>query len=171
VLNTEREHITRQGPIIRGSVGWRSDFDGSTVDARLDNAIAAASSGDHIAIESVGYSDDRTVSKRLALEGTHKLPAGGATLEGASWTFTEAVVLKLFQADSSSSISLTGSYSQLSEARVGGSITVSNDLVTIAQVAGSGSITFESGTSGGIVDGSSGVSVTDNGTNTVGDIA
>jgi len=126
-------------------------YSGSDPDARLDNALSAASSGETIYLEATTYDIDRTISSALTLVGGSSHNITG-TIINATWTFN-------------------GNYITLKNVFLGGTISVTSKRVSIYDVS-SGSVTFESGTDKCIIDTSTAVSVTDNsGSNTIGDIA
>jgi hypothetical protein len=159
---------------IGTSQRYASAFDGADPDARLDNALSAASNGDIIYLEAGDYTSNRTISTKCAIIGPQgfEIPPGGASFNiSGDWTFgaegaLERVVL------SSNTITFTEPYSYLDTARSasGGSIVVDADHCRVLNMA-EGSVTFNSGTKQGLVDSSTNVAVTDNGTNTTGDIA
>jgi hypothetical protein len=51
---------------------YAGEFSGSDPDARLDNCLSAASTGDVIYLESATYTNSRTISKRVQLIGTNR---------------------------------------------------------------------------------------------------
>lgn len=173
-VTTEDADIT--GGAVIGDYHHASRYDGADGDARLTNALSAASEGDTIYLENLLYEDDRTITQdKIALVGTGR--GGGGDGQGSdligTWTFNstrgriENLGGGLGVAGESGAITFNGF--QLYRGGYGGDITVSGDSVIITEMF-SGTVTFQSGTSGGIVDASSGVTVTDNGTNTVGDV-
>lgn len=146
-------------------------YDGADADARLDNAIAAASAGEAINLEGATYTADRTISTELTLIGT-----GGRTLSGtnidASWTLSARILIK--QVDSEPSASFT--FDTILSGMINCGINVNADITVDAdrfRYIGNhgGDVTFNSGTSAGIIDGNTLTSITDNGSNTVGDNA
>ena len=164
--------VENDSPIIKP---WT--FEGVDADDRLDNALAAASDGDVIQLENEIYFDDRTISGRLSIIGTDG-SFGGGFIDSATWTLNDRIQLVnvgLANNLSSGEVVLNNRFCVITHAITSNdvTITVSADDVVISELRGfgGGSVLFEEGTSGGIIDTSSNVSVTDNGTNTVGDIA
>lgn len=170
-VSTEREHITRNSPIVVGSVGWRSDFDGADADTRLDNAINAAQNGDTIYLEPREYSDSRSISKAaLWFIGTGTGSRAENTYITGGWTFnSQYTSLKNARIDTNA-LTLDGFGHIVKNCRPNAGITVNVDECRLSSLQ-RGSVTFASGTSKCIIDASTDVAVTDNGTNTVGDIA
>jgi hypothetical protein len=141
-------------------------FDGADADARLDNALAARSNKKKLLVlEAETYNQDRTFNNPINIRGlsdpfdgteinatyTFNLRSSAAGLTNGTLVFTNrARARDMFNCD----ITIDN----------GNDRTILNELIL-------GSVTFASGTSLGIVDSSASVSVTDNGTNTVGDIA
>ena len=158
---------------VVGNYHFAGAYDGSDADARLGNAISAASTGETIVLESADYGTDRTFSKKLTLVGSGIFTTTGTgTVLNASWTFDDRVAI--FRLSTTSGASAT--FNTISSAwcnsliNADTSITVASDNFRFTSNFG-GDLTFNSGTSGGIVDACSQTTVTDNGTNTVGDIA
>ena len=146
---------------------YAGGYDGSDVETRLDNALAAASDGDVIYLESASYDSTRTVTTRVKFEGTNEATSG-ADIAG-DWTLPEF---------SGVTVRISGSLTLKNQGFVFGNthaadITVTGSNCRLIGLQGNGAttITFESDTSNGIIDSSSRVSITDNGSNTVGDIA
>jgi len=174
--------LTNVGAITIEQIGserlYAGAFDGSDPDQRLDAALSAATDGDIIFLENALYDADRTISKLVLLLGTglQQTPsgAGQGTTIGAAWTLDvgRSVVQRAVM-NASASISLTGRFSKLIrvQGRASNSpITVSADDTLISQ-GESLDVTYESGTANGIIDTVTNGTVTDNGSNTVGDIA
>jgi len=139
-------------------------FDGVDADARLDNALSAASSGDTVYLENMTYQTDRTISTKVALIG-----AGPEdSVIDAVWTTSERMSLSKLTLEQSLEIGTPGSF--ITDINVNGSINVNSDRNVLSGLIG-GSVTFSDGTNINIIDASTNVSITDNGTNTVGDIA
>lgn len=59
----------------------------------------------------------------------------------------------------------------ISDCVITGTVNIDEDIARVTDVTGGGEIVFTSNTSGRIVDASAGIKVTDNGSNTIGDIA
>jgi len=171
-VNTVRGHITRQSPILIGADGFRSDFDGADIDARLDAALSAASSDDILILESGGYTTDRTISTELRLIGSGVI-GSNIVLIDANWTFDAQIVIDGVVLSGDNEITINGSNSAYvnTDNPTSSSITVQSGGFRYIGNRG-GEVTFESGASGGIVDGCSNTGFTDNdGGNTQGDIA
>jgi hypothetical protein len=144
-------------------------YDGGDVDARLDNALSDLNQGDTLYLEASTYVDDRTITtNRVRVVGSGRGGEGDATQldNTTTWTFDSA----RGQIQNLTGGSLVAGGATLIKNVYLMDITVPNPNVIICDSFG-GSVTFESGTSNGIVDTCSGTTVTDNGTNTVGDIA
>lgn len=148
---------------------WASTFDGADVDARLDAAIAAASDNEVIYLESGTYTDDRTISTVLTFIAPGR---GTSPTINANWTLNgQGSVLQFCRFDGTNGSITLGTRQCLV---TGGnhtsapSITVQDDECIITENDNL-SVTFESGTSNGVVDSNTRVTVTDNGSNTVGD--
>jgi len=144
-------------------------FAGSDPDTRLDNALSAASTADVIYLENATYNADRTVSSTaVTLRGTDNSINSGTELK-ASWTFNNPVCIIGINSGSSATITAEGNNSVIRDC--------STTDVTFQGSGGlaygllGGSVTFASGTSGGLVDSCrNGTSATDNGSNTEGDL-
>jgi hypothetical protein len=160
------QSVDTGGAVINDEYYFASRFDGGDADTRLDNALSAASNGKTIYLESATYGNDRTISTEVDLVGVHG--TSGTEID-ASWTMQSNVSLRHILFASTASLSL-GFLNRLSDCLGTASVTVTSNRVRIWGCDDL-SVTFESGTSEGIVDASTRVSVTDNGTNTVGDIA
>jgi len=160
---------TRTERIGSGTYHFAGDYSGGDPDTRLGNAISAASDGDVIFIEPLTYVSNRTIPKPLTFQGASQ----SKTVIDCDWTLGGSrSSVKNINIPSSGSINAdAGQLSILNCFNSTSSvITVSADLFRYVGNRGA-NITFENGTSGGIVDACTGTSVTDNGTNTVGDIA
>ena len=163
---------TRTETIGANEYHYAGDYDGGDADARLKAAITAATEGDCIHLETAEYTDTLTIRKPLSLIGTIR--------SGTGTNFTGSGTLRLEERSSElKNIRITDSYTvNFSAARSvgdniienGSGIIVSSVEVTLTRIS-TGTVTFESGTSSGIVDSSTKISVTDNGSNTVGDIS
>jgi hypothetical protein len=147
--------------------------DGADADARLDNALSDKSSGQTIFLESANYSKDRTIDSvnKVDIKGTGISSQHSDIDAGASWTY-EVIrgVISDFHLSSDSSLTVSGAVVHVDNVSGGGSITVDADRVILTRLDAI-SVTFASGTSNGVVDASTNTTVTDNGSNTVGDIS
>jgi len=176
-VNTDSASVTNQ--LDAGSVNTKElakdrlyarGFNGAGPVQRLDNALSTATDGDVVYLENATYDTNRTISERVILSGTN--PAGrgpsGTKIE-ADWTISsEGAILENFLLVGT--LTLLSRRNTIRQCRFIGSVSVQGDESRIYG-AYDGSVTFASGTSEGIIDTSIDVSVTDNGSNTVGDIA
>jgi hypothetical protein len=162
-LSTEK---ILSGPIFAGNK------DGSTPDDRLDNAISDANPRDTIRLENDTYTANRSISKELQFVGG-SANFNGTNVEAADWTLDERCAIIRVSFIINSSIKVNGQYTHIGSSAIDlndAPITVNaNNFRYIGNVGGQ--ITFDSSTNRGIVDGCSDTTVTDNGSNTVGDIA
>ena len=148
-----------------------SDRHYASNDSDLDAILTNVSDGDKILLGNSDFEEDRTFSDRVSIEGI----AGenrGTTISG-TWTIQSrgGRVDNIGFIGSDGGLVIDTDRVVVSRVRIGpGVIDVKDDECILSMLVG-GSVTFESGTSDGIVDSSTGVSVTDNGNNTVGDIA
>ena len=147
---------------------YAGGYDGSGPDARLDNALSAANRGDRILLENATYSDNRTIEDRHNLSGTGM--RNGTEITG-SWDIGTSQLDHVRLSD----VGITsGGFNVISHfsGNTGSSITVTGDRSVIGPAFGGNmSLIFESGTSNNIIDSVAEVAVTDNGSNTVGDIS
>jgi hypothetical protein len=151
---------------------YAGSYNGSDADARLDNALAAASDGDEIYLEKATYSADRSISQSIDFQGPSSYALGSAIGSGTTWTLDNKV--SLYKIRVQGSVVVSGSRCRVGQLYGQGSIDISGNTAILTELNGEGgpmTVTFQSGTSGGIVDSSSFISVTDSGSNTVGDIA
>lgn len=159
---------------ITSDYHYAGAYDGADPDARLDNALSAASITDTIYLENASYTADRTVSTRLKIVGTFGTFIQGSWIDGATWTFSDRPVIDSLEMDNNATINLNGtSYSVVQNCflrTTSDSIVIDGDSARLWGLGGPGEIVFNAGTSGGIVDASQGLTVTDDGSNTVGDI-
>ncbi|WP_225334244.1 twin-arginine translocation signal domain-containing protein [Halomicrobium urmianum] len=130
--------------------GWfyAGAYDGSDPDSRLDNALSdAPSEGSLIFLEPMEYSSNRSF--------------GGITLVGTGIRYQDSTYV-------TGDWTVSGPETAVERVWLGGSITVDQPDCLLTKIRGNGSITFSSGTSGGVADTIVGVPVTDNGSNTIG---
>jgi hypothetical protein len=141
-------------------------------DSELDTAVSESVDGDVIYLGNATFSDDRTLSKRLALIGTAGPFARGTTIEGA-WTLNERIAIKRIP-ETRETITLSNRLCNLRDCGLSStpSPTVQINANKCSVIGcNAGSVTFASGTTDGLVDAcSNGTTVTDNGSNTVGDL-
>jgi len=156
---------------VSGATRYASAHSGANADVRLGNAISAANGGDTIVLENTSY-NSVTISKSLKITGSISVN-GAAIANGETWTFD------------------TADHSAVEGLNIKGTLVADQFNMTIKDCGGFGNqenitvnqsnvkvlgctqlnVTYQSGTTKGIVDSSSNVTVTDNGTNTIGDIA
>ena len=152
-------------------------FDGGTAEERLTNALSAADNGDKLILENGNiYNDSRTISKNVELEGTDKssTASDGVFLSSAVWTLSGEVTVNgvgIVGSDGGGIVA-DSQYCSMEDilffSTGATDITVSADNVILTEIKGPGTVTFESGTTGGEIGITTGdVSITDNGTNSV----
>jgi hypothetical protein len=142
-------------------------------DSELDDALQNAVDGDTIIIGNNSFATNRTIDKRVRLISSGGFVSSGSRITG-DWTFSVAVYCDglRFAADTITTITGDG----------GVYMCCSNENETTTEfiVEGFGNsfigfrrtnFTFKSVSDRNIVDSSTIIAVTDNGTNTVGDIA
>lgn len=140
-------------------------------DAELDTVLSNATKGEWIYLGPNTYSTNRTIGQRgltFVATGT-----GSSSVElSADWTLA-ATDIVLDGLAISGSVTVDGGVCVIqnsNHAFTMGGITVNADEFRFVNNR-KGDVTFASGTGGGIVDSCSNTTVTDNGSNTVGDIA
>jgi len=154
---------------VSGNQHYASEYNGVDVDARLDNVLAVAQDGDRIWLEPGGeYNNDRTINTQVMFCGAAEAAGDSPRIFGDWTTNTEFISFKHIRIDGSLTINQTNTIIGGSNPGAG-DIIVDGDNARIALVR-DGTVTFNSGTSGGVIDSSTGVDVVDNGTNTVGDL-
>lgn len=127
--------------------------------------------GDVLVLGAADFTTDRTFSERLKVVGTGSFTNG--TRIQADWTFDDRITIRDIEfLDAGQRVTLNGQGSSVIGGGGGSSsewfVNADDCIVTHLN---SCSVTFASGTSGGLVDSCTGTTVTDNGTNTTGDIA
>jgi hypothetical protein len=159
-----------KGLSVRGPNGWHWGFDGNDPDDRLDNALDIVGDGFTIYLEAAEYTKDRQIGagqKGATFVGTSAVYANSNdTVINANWDIYQGAIK---QARIAGEITFTGGSSKVMDLRSVGDITIGTNKCIIYGISG-GTVTFESGTSGGIIDTCTGVSVVDNGNNKIGDI-
>ena len=157
--------------IGRSQYHYAGDYDGNGPNERLDAAINASSAGDAIYLENARYDESRTVDKSLRLIGSSELFEGTEISDDdVVWTFNARVFLEKVGLVRNAKFVLN-ERSVLSWIYSGGEEVEVNGIDTRIIGCRQLDVIFAEDTSGGIVDASTGVTVTDNGNNTVGDIA
>jgi hypothetical protein len=136
-------------------------------DSELDTVISNSSQNDHVKLSNSTFSDARTISKELTLSGTHQ---SGTRIQ-ADYTLSDRIMITQVVVDGST-LTFDARFCRLhrSQGADGPSIQVNANEGMITECVGY-DVTFASGTDDGIVDSSSRMTVTDNGTNTVGDLS
>lgn len=139
-------------------------------DAELDDVLSEANDGDTVRLGNATFSTNRTITTQLRIVGSGGIYIGGTKVTG-DWTIDTACLLDgvNWGAGTTTTISSVGSriVNAANEDASTTTFTVSNNDNIIAGFR-RGDITLQSGTSGNVVDSSTAVTVTDNGTNTVG---
>lgn len=143
----------------------------ATGDSELDAVLSASGDRNTIHIGDEDLTDARTGDDSVP-RGRHFVFPGGRFRDvniSGEWEVSERT--RIEGAGIREDMTVAGGQVTLEHCSISGaSVTVQSDDF-IGYALEGGSITFESGTSSGIVDVSTGVSVTDSGNNTVGDIA
>ena len=140
-------------------------------DSELDDVLDNASSGDVIYLGKGPFSSARTITQdRLSFIGTNR-----EGLISADWTIDAShVIFDRVGLDGSTTITFNdiqcGWFNSIALSSSGSLLNVQDDNFR-AHGLFLFAVEFGDGTDGGIVDSSTGTSVTDNGSNTVGDIA
>ena len=171
------KHESIEAKTIANDYIYAGAFDGSNADARLDEALSAASNGDVVMLENAQYSSERTITTQLLLIGTMSSRSAGTEI-AESWTFdTLAKLTNVIIRVSTTEIQFNANGSSASDIAFRGispTVRFSASQCAIYNTIATGTdgaIVFDEGTSGGLADSIRGPSVTDNGDNTVGDIA
>jgi len=146
-------------------------FDGADPDARLDNVLSAAASDDAIYLEGDNYTEDRTISKdvRIVAPGAGSGGASNGRIDGATWTLTDRSRIENISAANNGEIVCDAAFFNSVIGGTGAIITVNGNRARIIGGANL-DVTFANGTSSGVADSLVNSSVTDNGSNTVGDL-
>jgi len=148
-------------------------FNGTDADARLDNALSAASAGDVIHLENTAYTSDRTISTRLTLTGSNTgSNSDGSYIGGGAWTVDDGISLVSVGAGSGS-VTIAGDFAGWYQSMLSTNVTVTVDANDFRFIGNrGGDVQFNAGATGGIVDACTATSFADNdGGNTKGDIA
>jgi len=152
---------------------YTKQYSGADADARLDNALAAASDGETVILEPATYSDTRTtgsnnaVSNQLTITGSGTRGAQSGTVIDSDWDL-EGTQSVLSQVRLTSTVSLLAGFSSLFNCNVTGTAKAKGDRCLFFAVGGGGSITFTSDASKGAAGVLSGdLTTTDNGNNRI----
>jgi len=163
------ESIDNAGTLSTDSIDIDGTYHYAGDDSELTNVLSNVSEGDTVILGNADYTTDRTFSTRgLTLKGSGAGNRG--TRVDASWVSDSRVTFRdIGNIVGSASIELSRQ-SRLVKCYGDGStpITVSGDAVLI-EGCHLVDVTFQSGTSNGLVDSCILTSVTDNGSNTTGD--
>jgi len=155
---------------VTANVGHISNIRYVPDETALSNVISNVTSGDTLVLGDSDFTTSRTFSARLKIIGSGSFTNG--TRIQADWTFDDTATIRDIEfLDAGSTITLNGNNSSLMGIDGGSSsdIQVNADNVLISHVSDC-SVTFASGTGGGLVDTATGTSVADNGTNSTGDV-
>jgi propanediol utilization protein len=145
---------------------YAAGFSGSSPDARLNNALTAINAGRVLHLEPETYTQDFAVNERITLAGTIRT-AGRTKIDAQITLLQRTSIERLFMPNGL--IQVNDGFCHLSKIR-GANISVADNKATVTS-SDFVDVTFDSGTSQGIVDTCTNSSVTDNGNNTVGDIS
>jgi hypothetical protein len=139
-------------------------------DSELDTVLSNVSEGDTILLGNTTFSNNRTISTRgLVFRGTVSPGSVRGTDISGTWTLSEQLTIKHCQ------ISTAPDFNSrdigLVSCGMSAALSTDQDLTRVFHCDGNGfDFTFENGTSGGIIDGNLDFgTITDNGSNTVGD--
>ena len=142
---------------------------GGDADARLDAALTDANDGDRIYLEAgKTYATDRTVNTNVMIMGPGDIFNNSARISG-TWTWSNNGGIYHVALDKGGEIRLDQVCTYFGSNSLSGTVTVQNDRVRVINHDNI-KVTFASGTSSGIADDLTNSSVTDNGSNTVGEI-
>lgn len=174
-----KESVIGNGTVLRSSDGWET-IEGTDADDRLDNALDKVSEGDVIYLENAEYSKERTGTDSIDEVGGDGFTIIGATaiFAGTSiaskWVIDNRIRLsKIDYRAGDGELTINGRFSQLHSLTINGlsdGLLVDADDVLIYGIQLPGDMTFADGTNGGLIDASYRGTVTDNGSNTVGDV-
>jgi hypothetical protein len=140
-------------------------YDGLDPDTRLDTALAAAEAGETVYLEAATYDAARTVAVAVKVVGTN---ISGTSID-AAWTFSENLS-RLESVRLNSPLTITANGFVGTDLWISGTSVSAEGNGHVFTKCRNGEITFTSGTTNGLADGNyAGITITDNGTNTVGD--
>jgi len=156
---------------IDGGPTFAKGYEGATADDRLDAALADAADGDTIVLEPELYNVDRTISKSVTIRGSVSGFETGGSEINADYTLDGRIKMINIQVINTASITINGVVSAIISCDIASGIPVTIAAGEVRYLNNhAGKVTFQSGTAKGIVDGCVKTVVTDNGSNTVGDI-
>jgi len=148
------------------SIGPNSEIRFAADDAELDTKLSNAADGELIILGNAEFSTNRTVSNQLTFLGTSQT---GPDISG-TWTLNDTQIV-LRGLGISGTIEMDNILCKIKGCNLfEASINVNADRCGVVNGCSDGAVTFASGTSGGLADSLIDTSVTDNGSNTVGDI-
>ena len=151
------------------SINIESTYHYAGSDEDLDAVLSNASSGDVVILGLGPFSDDRTIDERVVIRGTESAGNFSGTEITGEWTITDNAGLE--DLDVREDLSFDSRVTADGITMLSGTtITITGDECLLNKIWG-GNVVFDSNTEGGLIDTSVGVSITDNGANTVGDIA
>ena len=150
-------------------------YAGSDPDARLDNALSDSSGGETIYLEAGQYTSDRTISIPVTIVGTSQFVDGTDVTDDSTWTLDDRGIRLTNLLWRGEKIICDSQDCTIDSSIVNSDVEVEADGFRFYgnrnTTSSTESITFSTDTEAGIVDSTSNFSVTDNGNNTVGDIA
>jgi hypothetical protein len=166
---------------VEADTGWVSESEspyvktwtqsGATPDERFDAAVSAASDYETVLLENAVYSSTHTINKRVTVVGPASTHSNGALIR-ADVTCDDRVIFDGIRLCDSAQITFNALNSGIQNCNLFNSngVVINANLGTVVNCQ-EGPVTFASGTDRGVVDACRDVTVTDNGTNLVGDIA
>lgn len=183
--DVETDNITADSATVNGTTNtdtleakqlnsdykYAGSYNGSDPDQRLSAALNDLNNGEVLHLENETYQNDRTITNdRITIIGTAYTNGIDGTIVNGIWTFAgQAVILERLR--SANNIIFEKGFSVVSHINgASDTITIKGDRSNLSKIDNM-NITFESGTGNGIVDGCTDVVVTDNGSNTIGDLA
>jgi hypothetical protein len=169
---TEHESVSADGAVIGDNHHWASSYDGGDPTTRLSNAIDGVSEGDVIYLENEPDYGDVIIDTRCRLIGSGITFRGTGIADGATWTLqSNGIEIECMGSGSNGEIVIDARSCAIRRSGIFSvDITVNESWFKYIGNEG-GAVTFDSGTDSGIVDGCTDTTVTDNGTNTIGEIA
>ena len=171
-VNTD-DLYTELGFAIGDAYYWTGHFDGASPDDRLATALSEIPANSTLHLEKAEYTS-KTISKRLRIVGPFGYSdrsSGALIADGEVWTIDERCIMDGISMRSDVEVILNDFGSVVKNGRcLDSDITVNANGAKITDLL-EGTVTFASGTEDGLVDSCSRTTVTDDGTNTVGDIA
>jgi len=147
---------------------YARSFPGGTNEERLENALAFADGGERIYLEDAIYRSDITITDRVRIIGTERGGSGSDIRDATLTIDTNNAGISTVRFSFSTTVIINGPRVLMNNVYdVANGITINADN---CQVLGAydPTVTFASGTSGGVVDGCVGANITDNGANTIG---